>query len=141
MKTLEQLYSYKGGKDCNFIDSRDKNRLITFIPAKFGFMPAEGIDPKTIQTEAFTKENVLKYLKIDLSFAFDKALGRLGISSSLMWDVIKMWMWVLDDDLADFPDSRYAQYGLPLYKAVAVKYGLNNPIGEDCGAEQKYASE
>ena len=29
-------------------------------------------------------------------------------------------------------------YGLPIFKATAVKYGFENPIGEDTGSEKKY---
>jgi hypothetical protein len=28
---------------------------------------------------------------------------------------------------------------LPLYKAVALKYGFPNPIGDDAGTEEKYS--
>lgn len=35
----------------------------------------------------------------------------------------------------------YRFYGLPLFKAMAVKYGWNNPIGEDSGREKKYNSQ
>lgn len=31
--------------------------------------------------------------------------------------------------------------GLPLFKATAVKYGWDNPIGEDSGRERKYDSQ
>jgi hypothetical protein len=50
-----------------------------------------------------------------------------------------MWLWVLDDELADF--EAYAQYGLPLFKRVAVKYGFENPIGDDNGDEFQYSQE
>jgi hypothetical protein len=29
----------------------------------------------------------------------------------------------------------YQMYGLPLFKATALKYGWDNPIGEDSGSE------
>lgn len=35
----------------------------------------------------------------------------------------------------------YGFYGLPLFKATAVKYGWDNPIGEDSGRERKYDSQ
>ena len=53
-----------------------------------------------------------------------------------MYEVIKMWLWILEDPLVDFED--YAYYGLPLYKTVALKYGFFNPIGEDTGKESYY---
>lgn len=55
----------------------------------------------------------------------------------MMYAVVKMWMVVLEDELQSFDE--YALYGLPLFKAVAVKYGFENPIGDDSGAESKYA--
>jgi hypothetical protein len=48
---------------------------------------------------------------------------------------------VLFRSLANFPEEDYAMYGLPLFKAVAVKYGWNNPIGNDSGSEDKYEDE
>ena len=140
MKTLKQLYDYPGGENCNFIDSRDKLRLLDFIPVqdweKFGFKPTpNAVDTKPIK---FTLGNVLKALERDLAFAFEKALNKRGISSNLMYDVIKMWMWVLDDDL--YNHTNYTYYGLPLYKKVAIKYNFNNPIGEDFGNEFKYSN-
>jgi len=138
MKTVEQLLEYKND---GCIDGRDIFRLADFIPVehweKLGLAPADGVDPATIKILPLTREAVLERLKEDLEFAFEKATGKRGISASLMCDVVKMWMWVLDDPLADA--ENYAQYGLPILKAVALKYGLPNPIGEDRGDESKYA--
>jgi hypothetical protein len=85
----------------------------------------------------FTRENVLKQLEKDVAFGFEKALGQRGISSSLMYSVVKMWNWILEEGLEDF--ESYAQYGLPLFKATAVKYNFDNPIGDDYGDEEHYA--
>jgi len=38
--------------------------------------------------------------------------------------------------LENFDD--YAMYGLLIFKATAVKYGFENPIGEDTGSEEIY---
>ncbi len=50
--------------------------------------------------------------------------------------VVIMWNWILEEGLEDYKE--YAQYGLSLFKATAVKYGFNNPIGDDKGNESKY---
>jgi hypothetical protein len=78
-----------------------------------------------------------------LAFAFEKALNKRGISAGMMFHVVKMWMWVLDEheDLVNWPDDYYAQYGLPLFKAVALRYDLPNEIGDDEGDEFVYSSE
>lgn len=41
----------------------------------------------------------------------------------------------------DWDEDDYGFYGLPLFKATAVKYGWDNPIGEDSGRERKYDSQ
>ena len=139
MKTKAQiLEAVRNGKTSGCLDGRDFSRLVSFFPVSdweaFGFELKEGATPP--EPLELTQENLLKRLEHDLAFAFEKALDKRGISSSLMHEVIKMWMWVLDDPLHDRDD--YAMYGLPLYKAVASKYNFPNPIGEDSGSEDKY---
>ncbi len=140
MKTLEQILKYKSLA----FDGRDSLRLVNFIPVelwtKLNLTPEEGIDPKTIKIKPLTKENILIHLTADLDFAFEKALNKRGISASCMYEVIKMWMWVLDDELADSNYDNYPQYGLPLFAAVARKYNLPCPIGNDIGNELRYDS-
>jgi hypothetical protein len=137
MKTLEDILAYKA--QC--LDGRDLYRLVDYIPAehwgKLGIQPKEGasIPP----AKPLTRENVLASLEADLAFGFEKALNKRGISAGLMYETVKMWLWVLDDELASFED--YAQYGLPLFKAVSVKFGFDNPIGDDVGDEYQYSSD
>ena len=141
MKDLETIIkNYKS--DC--LDGRDISRLAMFIPEErleeIGVELKEKYKGKH-KAIPFTRENVLEQLKDDLDFAFEKALDRRGISASLMFDVIKMWNWILEEGLEDWSDNDYAQYGLPLFKATAVKYGFDNPIGDDYGNEYKYSQE
>lgn len=142
MKTQEQvLDAVKNGRKsaCEMIDSRDYSRLIDFFPYNqwefFGFKIDDEY-AKTFVPKEFTYENIVSQLKTDVAFGFKKALDRRGISSSLMYEVIKMWLWVLDDDLQEMEE--YRMYGLPLFKAVALKYGFENPIGNDSGSENSY---
>jgi hypothetical protein len=141
MKTQNEIIeAVKNGKGSQTIDGRDFSRLVEFFPITdltvFGFTLNEG---KTWTPKEWTEENIIAQLKQDVDFGFDKALGQRGISAGLMYEVVKMWMWVLDDPLQDH-DS-YAMYGLPLFKAVAVKYGFENPIGDDEGSEGKYDAQ
>jgi len=129
MKTKEQILdAVKNGKtwersNCEFLDSRDFSRLADYFPVDvwgvFGFAVKEGARPKQ---KRLTEKAVLKRMAVDLDFAFEKAIGERGISSSLMFDVMKMWMWVLEDELADY--GNYAPYGMPLYCQIAQKYNL-----------------
>jgi len=137
MKTLEQIKkSYKS----ETIDGRDLVRLSQFIPEAelkdFGLelLTGEGVgEHKHIE---FTKENVLIQLEKDVEFGFEKALDQRGISAGIMSQVVQMWNWILEEGLENY--NEYPMYGLPIFKATALKYGFENPIGDDSGSEDKY---
>jgi hypothetical protein len=139
MKNLDQI---KNEYKSNTLDGRDLYRLMDFIPehelGDFGITLKEEYVGKHKHID-FTRENVLIQLQKDVDFGFEKALNQRGISSSLMYEVVKMWNWILEEGLEDFDD--YAMYGLPLFKATAVKYGFENPIGDDSGSENTYGGE
>lgn len=141
MKTLEYIYdNYKS----QTLDGRDMHRLMDFVPesdlGKIGVELKEEYIGKHEHKE-FTRENILAQLKEDVAFGFEKALDRRGLSAGMMFEVVKMWNWILEEGLEDFSDDNYAQYGLPLFKATAVKYNFHNPIGDDEGNEEhKYSS-
>jgi len=136
MKTLQQVKEMYKSKT---IDGRDLSRLMQFIPEvelkDFGLELKEEY-VGTHKNIEFTKENVLIELKQDVEFGFEKALNRRGISSSLMAEVVQMWNWILEEGLEDF--NEYPMYGLPIFKKTALKYGFENPIGDDEGNEDKY---
>ena len=138
MKTLEQIKSHKS----NCLDGRDLSRLMQFIPEDqlkdFGISLKEEYVGTHTPIE-FSREHVLQQLREDVEFGFKKALDQRGISAGLMYEVVSMWNWILDEGLENFDE--YAQYGLPLFKATALKYGFENPIGDDAGNEYKYAYE
>lgn len=143
IKTREQILTeIKAGRKSRCMDGRDYSRLTVFFPASdfetLGFTPKEGLDASIFKPLDLTRENVIDAMGKDLTFAFEKALNRRGISAGLMYEVIRTWLWVLDDPLQDH--NEYAQYGLPLFKAVALKFGFDNPIGDNAGNETKYAA-
>ncbi len=140
MKTLEHIAE---NRKSQCLDGRDFSRLAQFIPfdmlPKFGITPNDEWNDKEkwdAHIKPFTRENILKQLEKDVAFGFEKALNKRGISSSLMYEVVQMWNWILEEGLEDF--DNYPMYGLPLFKATAVKYGFENPIGNDTGSEDEY---
>lgn len=140
MKTKEQVMQACLNRELNdSLDRRFAGRFSYFCNKdeikELGFTLKEG---EVITTKEWTEENVLAQLKKDVAFGFEKALDQRGLSASAMNSCILCWMWVLEDELQGF--EQYAQYGLPLLKAVAVKYGFENPIGDDSGSEDKYAA-
>ena len=142
MKTLQEVM--ERGSNC--MDGRDFARLGEFMTLEQ--LNSVGL---TLMEEhqanwtpkVWERDSILEQLKRDLDFAFEKALDKRGISASLMAEVVAMWVFALDDEgIRDFDfESNYAQYGLPGMKAVALHYNLPNPLGDDSGTEDKYASE
>lgn len=89
----------------------------------------------------WTEENIINQLKRDVAFGFEKALDKRGISASLMFEVVFNWNKILENPLKNWNPDNYAMYGLPLFKATALLYGFENPIGEDTGTEDYYNDE
>lgn len=139
MKTMQQIKEqYKS----RALGGRDTTRLIRFVSEAELSDFDVSLKPEYVGTWEpieFTRDNVIAQLRDDVAFGFEKALNQRGISSSLMFDVVRMWNWILEDGLEDFDE--YARYGLPLFKATAVKYGFDNPIGDNHGNEDIYAAE
>lgn len=142
MKTLQQVKElYKS----QTLDGRDLSRLMQFIPeselADFGIKLKDEY-VSTHKHIPFTKENILIQLEKDVDFGFEKALNKRGISSGFMVSVVQMWNWMLEEGLEGLDDfDDYMWYGLPIFKATAVKYGFENPIGKDDGTEPEYGDD
>lgn len=143
MKTLQEIINnYKEWQ--MFLDDRFRARLCSFLTVEqaksigFEFKPEYAATHKPLP---WTRENILAQPEKDVDFGFYKALDKRGISSNLMFEVVQRWNKVLEEGLENFSEDNYAQYGLPLFKATAVKYGFDNPIGNDTGSEYKYSAE
>ena len=79
-----------------------------------------------------TSEHVLAEMRGYMEFAWGKALGHRSISASRSVEKFAAWLWLLgDDEMFSFAeaDSTYAQYGVPVLKAISVKYGFPFPDG------------
>lgn len=77
-----------------------------------------------------------------MAFGFEKALDKRGLSAEAMHEVVRMWLWILEDELYESAEkaySDYVHYGLPQLKKVAVKYGFPNEIGDNYGNEAQYS--
>lgn len=154
MKTLQQVLDAIIAKDKGVpaaFDGREIVRLSQFLTSEqcesvgLKFQDEERKVNHDAEVVEFTEANIVSQLKQDVSFGFQKALDKRGLSAACMYSVVLFWMWVLEpefyDEIATPSDENYAQYGLPLFKKVAIEYGFPNVIGSDTGAEQKYASE
>lgn len=128
MKTLEQTFQAIKEKtswerECNaMLDNRDIYRLLDFVSSEkvseLGFTAKSTWE----DFEDWTEKNILSHMERDYWFACEKADDQRGISSSLMFEVMKMWMWILEQDWAK--EVEYGSYGYSLYKLIAEKYDL-----------------
>jgi hypothetical protein len=132
MKTLSDVIKDYRIKS---FDCRDFNRLLDYIPEdKVKEMTLN--DPlsgdKIIENDLinypgkiidFTKENIINSLKNDLSFAYEKACDQRGLSADAMYNVIKMWVWILELDVKNIPygysEGYYEGYGKRYFEVVA----------------------
>lgn len=143
MKTIQEILDNYKDWEIPF-DDRFGKRLCKFLTVEQAKKIGWEFKPEYAATHEpipWTRENIIAQLKEDVEFGFYKALNKRGISSGMMFDVVRNWNKVLDEGLENFSEGNYAQYGLPLFKATAIKYGFENPIGDDSGREYKYSSE
>ncbi len=140
--TLEEAIRRCGVNDSKCLDGRDASRLAEFVPAdqfsKIGVSLKDGVQPEEHIPTEWTAENVSKQLTRDVAFAFSKGLDKRGISAGCMNAVLRMWHAILQPA---FEVPKYAQYGLPMCKAMAVYFELPNEIGDDDGDEYEYSQE
>lgn len=121
-------------------EDRFGRRLIDFLTEEqmkeLGFEMKEEFKG-THKPIPYTEENVLKQLKRDVEFGYEKACNHRGISSSLMFEVVKDWCGVLQNGLENWSDDDYGPYGYPLFKAVNDKYGWD-VVGESPDYDDVY---
>lgn len=125
MLTKEQvLAEIRGGRESQCLDGRDFVRLTDFFPVSdwqiLGFKQKEGA--VNHEPEEWTRENILGHLKKDVAFGIEKAEAERGISADLMFEVVQMWLWILEEPL----EHEYYGYGLPFFKKVAQRYGFTD---------------
>lgn len=120
------------------LDCRDLGRILKYVKYDDCKDLLENVDKENWDNNRneYIRHNVLENLENDLKFSFEKALDCRGLSSSFMYETIKTYMYILEDELVNF--DKYVNYGLPFFKAVALKYGFENPIGDDTGEESHY---
>lgn len=144
MKTIQEIIDNYSEYQV-FLDDRFGYRLCQFLTEEqakqIGFELDKEKNPEATWKEPkeWTRENILHQLEKDVNFGFEKALDKRGISANLMFEVVRMWNKVLEEGLEDWDEDHYPNYGLPLFKATAEKYGWSNPIGDDSGSEDYYA--
>jgi hypothetical protein len=118
MKSIEELIKY----EFTCIDDRDKYRIVEFLTIpqleKIGITLKKEY-AETYKPKEFTRDIVLEMLKGDIEFGIEKALSERGISSSLMYNVVKMWDWILDEH---FQDYDYHDYGIHFFNDVNNYY-------------------
>lgn len=124
MKTIKEILD--NYKDYEVVlDDRFGVRLCEFLTIeqmeKLGFEYNDQEQANVHKPKEWTEKNILTQLKEDVEFGWEKACDGRGISSNLMYEVVKSWCKVLENEFAVF--NEYTPYGKPLFRAVAKKYG------------------
>lgn len=107
------------------LDDRFGSRFIVFLTIEemesIGFELKDEYK-KDWQPKDWNEENIIEQLKEDIEFGIEKAEDERGISSSLMFEVVKSWLKVLEDKetLEYFED--YYDYGLNGFYPARDKY-------------------
>ena len=124
MKTIKEILENYGDYEV-ILDDRFGVRFCQFLTVEemdsIGFEYNDTEKANAHEPKEWTEENILTQLKEDVEFGWEKACDERGLSSSLMYEVVKKWCKVLENEFAEFDD--YGPYGKPLFEAVAKKYG------------------
>lgn len=123
MKTIKEILdNYKDYE--TFLEDRFGVRLCEFLTIEqmkqIGFEYNDIEKANADHPKEWTEENILSQLKYDVEFGWQKACNERGISTSLMFEVVRTWCKVLENGLGDFTD--YGPYGKPLFREVAKLY-------------------
>lgn len=127
MKTIEEiLNNYEDYK--TIIEDRFGRRLCEFLTqeqAKSIGFALSNENEEWGEIKDFTEDNVIEQLKSDVEFGYEKAMDERGISANLMYEVVRAWLKVLEDD-KEYSD--YDDYGKEFFEEVAKNYGVE--LGE-----------
>ena len=137
MKTLQQIkeiFRSKSIPDLNLNILIQKN----FITESFLLTNFSEEQTKLDTCIELTRENVLRALEISVKEGFEKAL-LADKHAQVDFIAAEKFNWILEEGLEDFQE--YPLFGLPLFKATALKYGFPNPIADDKGNEYYYLKE
>lgn len=125
MKTINEILENYEAYETFLYDGLFGTRLCSFLTVeqaeKIGFAFKDEYKDKHIPKE-WTEENIIEQLIKDVVFGWNTACDEKDISANLMYEVVKSWCKVLENEYKDFDD--YAPYGKPLFKAVAQKYNI-----------------
>jgi hypothetical protein len=107
----------------SFLDHRDLNRLLRFMTYNEATDLYSLQSPKTDWPEPkpWDEPTLREVIQGDLDFTFEKAYNRRGISAELMHGVMRMWAWVLCDDVLA-AEEHYDDYGIDFLKRFSEKH-------------------
>lgn len=110
----------------SLLDNRDLNRLLLYLTHD------EAIDifgdnlaarwREWHEVRPWNEQTIMEHICSSLEFAFEKALGQRGIISSLMHGVMRMWMWVIQDEELTKGEPYYDDYGLAYLHRIRNRY-------------------
>ena len=110
----------------SLLDNRDLNRLLLYLTYDEA---VDILDSKIAigwrewhEVRSWDEQTITEHIRSSLEFAFEKALGQRSISSSLMHGVMRMWMWVIQDEKLAEGELDYRDYGLAFLYRIRDRY-------------------
>lgn len=123
MKSLKEVLENYENEYEVFIEDRFGSRLCDFLTVeqaeKIGFLITG--NPKTHIPLKWTEDNILRQLKEDVEFGWEKCISERGISSCLMGAVVRRWCKILENGLED---TLFTPFEEAIFKAVDEKYSF-----------------
>ncbi len=134
MKSLEEVKKFLEN-DWNNVFPSDK--IFGWIRESVtDFYPAAYKPGHKSKCPKLTRKNVIKAMQDYMSFAWEKANDKRGISANRSIDHFKGWLWLLgDEEGLRYLKVNYAPYGKPGLAYVCKKYGFKD---EDNGNTSCY---
>ena len=130
MKSLEEVKKFLES-DWNNVFPSDKN-FGWIRESVTDFYPAAYKPELKNKCPELTRENVIKYMQDYMSFAWEKANDKRGISANRSIDHFKGWLWLLEDEEGiEYLKVSYAPYGKPGLTYICKKYGFKDEHNGD----------
>lgn len=111
----------------SLLDDRSLNYLLSYFTREeaadaFGDIVLAAGWVKWHEVKPWDEQTIMEHISSSLKFAFKKARDRCNTSAALMHGVMRMWMWIIQDEELAEDDPWYDDYGLSCFCKIRDRY-------------------
>ena len=130
MKSLEEVKKFLKGDWKNIFP---QDNFFGWVRSSIAEFNLDSYKPgRKSKCPKLTGKNIIKVMKKYMSFAWEKANDKRGISANRSIDHFKGWLWLLgDEEGIEYLKANYAPYGKPGLAYICKKYGFRNEDNGD----------